>query len=78
MKQNYKDFLIRNTDINDNNKTEENKISITEDELNKYKSDLIKANQKVEEKDKKIEDLEAEIKNLKAKLLEKDENEEKV
>jgi hypothetical protein len=46
--------------------------------LNKYKTDLINANKASEEKDKKIEDLEEQIKSLKAKLLEKNEDENKV
>ena len=46
--------------------------------MNKYKNDLIQANQKAEEKDKKIEDLEEQIKSLKARLLEKNDDENKV
>ena len=75
--KNYKDFLIRNSK-KASDKTEGNKITLTEEELNKYKNDLIEANKKSQEKDKKIEDLEEEIKNLKAKLLEKNEDENKV
>ena len=76
--ENYKDFLIRKSGKKEDNKNEGNKITITEEELNKYKSDLIEANQKSQEKDKKIEDLEEEIRSLKAKLLEKNEDENNV
>ena len=76
--QNYKDFTEKSSQKKDINKNEEKKITITEEQYNNYNNDLAEANKKIEEKDKKIEDLEEQIKSLKAKLIDKNEDENKV
>ena len=76
--QNYKDFTERKPQKKEENKNEEKKILITEEQYNKYNNDLTEANKKIEEKDKKIEDLESQIKSLQTKLLDKNDDENKV